>query len=199
MKQLRTWTQRVIANEVTARYILEARASQVILLHGFRITLHQGLQTDFAAAGDAIDLHGLIQARPRALVTEQGADTTALDAFLRDRATLGWVHARTAIRASVTEAVALVAGNPAPGWTPCDFEVPGLWMVAWSVSINNVTISTFQVELLFDWVTRTPMQVAALYTSYGFDPVDATEKPAVSDRIDFTQGMGTGPLPALIG
>lgn len=199
MKQIRVFTQRITAGDVIGRSILEARASQVLLLHGFRMELHMPLQSDFASDGDSIDLHALLMAYPRAPLVGQGGDTEALDAFVKRVGTLGWVHQRMAIRAPATEGVIISTGVPNPGWTPCEFEVPGLWMAGWNLANNNSGIGTVSITINFDWVSRTPIQVAALYTTWGFDAVDMTEREDPTGEIDFTKAVGDGVLPNSVG
>ncbi len=201
MRQLRTYSQRVVAEDVIGRNILEARASQAIMLHGYKIDLTMVEGTTWTSVGERIELAIFLQANPLAPLSPTNHGTEALDTLVKHRGNIGVHLPRWSLRG---EAGAAEATRPfldcfsTTGWIPCEFLVPGLWMVGSSSAVGNVSASTALFHILFDWITMSPMQIAALYTTWGFDPVDATEKEA-SGEIDFSKAVGDGVKPPFIG
>lgn len=198
MKQMRVYTQRITATDVVGRVLLESRANQVVQLLGYSMTLNMALGSDFKDDADRTDNEMWLQAAPRAPVAPPNIGTESLDALNKHRGNIGYLSGYFALRGPTNAGVSFIHGSVATGWIPCDFEVPGLWMVASSSTFNTSAIGTAVYHLLFDWVNRTPLQVAALYTTYGMDAVDATER-EISGEINFALQPGDGAIPPIIG
>lgn len=201
MKQMRVFSQRILSDDVIGRVLLETRANQSIMLHGYRMELMTPLGTAFETTGDRIDIAAVLQAAPQAPLAVQSLGTESLDAILKSRGTIGFVNAYYAARGFGGSGSFIDPGIKTTGWTPCDFEVPALFLVGWAGTVGSiVAASTVVVHLLFDWVTHSPLEIAALYTTYGMDAVDATERESsATGEIDFTKATGDGTKPGFVG
>lgn len=195
MKQLKVWSQFFFSSDTVGRVLLEARAGQVVHIFGCKLDLHSPDSSDYQDKGDAVQVHSFLQAAPRAPLGSGGIafNTTTLDAYMRSRSILAYLGAAEALTGPTNIAVVNLKANYTTGWLPLDFEVPGLWMVGSQVNTATARAYTGIYTVLFDWVTRSPLQIAALYTSYGIDAVDATEREATGN-INFNESPGSGPL-----
>lgn len=197
MKQLRTWSQRLLNEDVIARVLLEARANQVPHIFGYRIDVALAPSSTWNNGGERLEIVAMLQANPLAPTVPLNMATEAMDAILKHRGNIG-VLLSSWEPAGAADPARFVHGQLTTGWMPCDFPVPGLWMVGSVSSFNHNTPATVLYHVLFDWVGMSPLQVAALYTTYGIDAVDATER-EVSGEIDFSKTPGDGARPGIIG
>lgn len=198
MKQLRTWSQRLLNEDVIGRVLLEARANQVPHIFGYRIDVALAPAANWNDTGERMEVVVMLQANPLAPIAPMNMATESMDTLIKHRGNIGVLLSSWEPRGGTTVADFLVDGQLTTGWMPCDFPVPGLWMVGSTSSFGHTTPATVLFHVLFDWVSMSPLQVAALYTTYGIDAVDATER-EVSGEIDFSQQPGDGSRPGIIG
>lgn len=191
MKQIKVWTQFGFSQDVVGRVLLEARAGQAIHLFGYRLGLANARDVDFGEPGDNTEGHLSIHAAPRAPLSPLGLGVASRDSFMRSRSVLGYYLRAKAIGGPMAAGVHEQLNAEEQDWTPCDFLIPGLWMVLWNNQSTSVTGMDGTVTALFDWVSMSPLQIAALYTTYGMDAVDSTEREVVGN-IDFNRGPGGG-------
>lgn len=191
MKQIKVWTQFGFRQDVVGRVLLEARAGQVIHLFGYRLGLANARDAAFASIGDNSEAQLSLHAAPRAPLNPPGLGTASRDSFYKSRSVLGLYTRAIAVDGASNVGTRTGLNAEEQDWTPCDFMIPGLWMVLVNNQSINVTGMDAQVTALFDWVGMSPQGIAALYTSYGIDSVDATEREAVGN-IDFNVGPGGG-------
>lgn len=194
---MRTFSQRTQSGDVSGRNILEARANQVIRLEGYRIDHVLTPPSDYTAGADTMVPISFLQVRPQASLTILSPGTERLDAFAKHPGNVGSLMTSWRIQGS-TASFTQDKYKDSTGWMPCGFEVVGLWGVTYAGQNAATPVFTTVYTILFDWVSRSPLQVAALYTSYGFDPVDATEREVVGE-IDFSMQMGDGEKNNLVG
>jgi len=205
MRQVRTYALRVDAQDVKARSLLEARAGQVPFLHGYNIDMSFVTMDGLDTANDIISASVFLQANPQAPTTPFAINTDPWLALVNHQGNI-------AVMGRQVENLSIIAGggeaqfkmvdfNFSTGYTPLEFEVPGLWVVAQGGDVGaTASRAVITVTLHFDWVNRSAMEVAALYTTYGIDPVDFAEREATAaGQIRFGQTVaGENPKPTLI-
>ena len=195
MRQMKVWSQFLFNSDTVGRVLLEARAGQVPHIYGYRLELHAEDTADYEDSSDAVQVQLWLQAAPRAPLVSGGVafSTTTLDAYMNNRSIIGYLGAAQGISGIANASGGHLPAGPMTPWMPCDFDVPGLWLVGSQVNTGNTRVFTSVIHVLFEWVDRSPTQVAALYTSYGIDAVDSQEKEAVGN-INFNLTTGGGPL-----
>lgn len=205
MKQLRTYAFRVDDADVLGRSVLEARAGEVPFIHGYTIDMSFVTLSLFGENGDQMSGTVMLQANPQAPTTPFNMNTDPWLALANYRGNIGVLSKFVEIeKIGVPTSEAILQDhnyNWTTGYMPCDFEVPGLWVTGQHSTVGSVAsrmVATIHVH--FEWVTRTPIQVAALYTTYGIDPQDATEREATAaGEIRFGQTLaGEHDKPAII-
>jgi len=194
-KQMRVWAHTTLNGDVAGRVLLEARAGQVPFIYGYKLDVVPVTGTDFASGDDVNEGALYLQGNPKATQTPAIMGGSQFDALVKHRGNLGVL----AFRWRVSGAPVLdLGGSQSSGWMPCEFEVPGLWLVVQNFNVNATPLLIGMVHVLFDWVNRTSEQIAALYTQWGIDAVDATER-QVTGEIDFARTPGDGDMGAIIG
>lgn len=184
MKQLKAYAFRVDDADVLGRVLLEARAGQVPFLSGYVIDLSFVTLDGFTGDNDSMSGTVMLQANPQAPTTPFNMNTDPWLALATYSGNIG-------VLSKYVELKRFAGGgeqdhesrnfNWSTGYIPCDFEVPGLWVTGQHSTVGAVgSRMVATIHLHFDWVNRTPIQIAALYTTYGIDPQDATEREATA-------------------
>lgn len=185
VKQIRTYALRVAAQDVKGRVLLEARAGQVPFIHGYTIDM---AITDIAGAGSDDDTFSpsvMLQANPQAPTTPFAINTNPWLALVNHQGNIA------AFGKHVEFIVHNVGGSEnqrgfidlswSTGYVPVDLEVPGLWVVTQLGDVGATGGSLVAtITLHFDWVPRSSLQIAALYTTYGIDSVDMEQREATA-------------------
>ena len=193
MKQLKTWSQFGFRADVVGRVLLEARANQVPFLHGYRLGLANAKDAGFGDPGDNTEGHLFLLGAPRAPLSFTGLGTAGIDSFMNTRGIVGYYRRAMASYGIQANGPTNIPNSGYQDWTPCGFPVPGLWMVLANEQSVGVAAMDAVVTVLFDWISSSPLETAALYTSYGIDAVDATER-EISGEIDFNRAPGGGAI-----
>ena len=198
MRQMMVRTQRINTGDQLGRYVVEARAQQAVRLHGYKMDLIYRTSADYQDQGDDLQLTSSLLAAPRTTNAVPGIGDTTLDALNRTRALVGYLHARWEIGGNGATGQIHEAPFVTTGWMPCDFLVPGLWITCGNIPVANTAVGMLTLHILMDWETVGAISLAALYTTYGIDSVDSTERQAVGE-VDFNRAIGEGALPPLVG
>ena len=198
MRQMMVRTQRIPTGDMIGRYVVEARAQQAIRLFGYRMDLTTRPSADFDSLDDEVQLSTSLLAAPRGTSAVPQIGEPTLDAVNRTRALLGYLHGRVAILGPTNAGVTTLMPFWTTGWTPCDFLVPGIWITCGNIPVNSTPTGMLTLSLLLDWETVGAIALAALYTTYGIDSVDATERQAAGE-VDFNRAIGEGALPPIVG
>lgn len=198
MIRTRTWSHRAAANTVSARGLLEARASQVVRVLGYKIDIMPIYGAAFSDDADRFAMSALLQAAPMAPTVPPDPNVGEFDTLVRYPGNFGALLVGEEIFGPTNVSVLLGSANHSSGWIPCDFECPGVWVVMCNVSDGSAPVMIALFTLAYDWVARSSEQVAALYTTWGIDSVDATERHATLD-INFNQSPGVLDLGAIVG
>ena len=200
MRQIRVWTQSpdtTSGSEVMGRVLLEARASQAVMVHGYKLDLLYHPDSAFDDDNDRAGCRVTLQTHPHAPTTPSPIASDASHALAKHQGNIGLVEANFQILGGVSTGHTTDM-RATSGWIPdIDMLVPGLWMVIEQFLTNTGGSVVGQLTLLFDWVTQSPIQMAALYTTFGFD-TDRVDREAVGE-IDFSRGLGDGNLPSIVG
>lgn len=192
MKQIRTWSHVCPTDQVTARFILENRAGQVVRLFGYKIDSVFPAAGDFTDKGDQTGGVQFLQCNPLAPAATMPVNSEITTGLVRHKGNVGALYHQRSIEGPTNVSVASILHHHTSGWVPLGEEgilYPGLWYVASVESVVSSGVGVGMVTLLFDWVTQTPVQVAALHTMYGIDSVDFADRIQGTD-IDFTRMMG---------
>jgi len=192
MKQLKTWSQFGFSSDVLGRYLLEVRPAHAILLHGFRIGLANARDANFKDQGDNSEGHAFLMAAPRAPLTPVGLGAVSLDGFVNNRGVIGYYRRAIVVDGPTNASVAFYFSDY-QDWTPCGFLVPGLWLVLSNSQSTSVKAMDVTIQVLYESVKMTSIQLAALHTTYGMDPQDFDRKEA-SGNIDFSLAPGGAPI-----
>lgn len=198
MEQTRVWSHRAVTNTVTARVLLEARAGEVPLLKGYKMDLFVKAGSAFSNFDEDLFTFAVLQANPLAPQVPIDMVDAVLDGFLKHRGTFGFVGLALESSGPTNVSSWVMKPQETTGWIPMDEEVPGVWLVMSVISDGATPIPVVAITLKFDWVKRSALEVASLYTQFGIDPVDATERSATLD-IDFNRTPGTERPLAVIG
>ncbi len=204
MKQLRPYAFRVDEGDVLARTLLEARAGQVPFIHGYTVDMSFVTLGGYFDNQDELSGAVMLQANPQSPTTPFNMNTDPWLALVNHQGNIGGIAKQVSILRNSGGGEAFITAhnyNWSTGYMPCGFEVPGLWVVGQHSAIGSPdTRLVATVTLHFDWVNRTSIEIAALYTTYGIDSVDATEREATSaGEIRFGQTVaGEHDLPTLI-
>jgi len=202
MKQRRTFAFRVDDADVLGRTILEARAGQVPFIHGYVIDMSFVTTTAFSTDADSLSGTVMLQGNPQAPTTPFNMNTDPYLALANFQGNIGVLSKYVElIRLPSSTTLLTHDFNYSSGYMPCDFAVPGVWVTGQHSTVGSVASRVVAtISLLFDWVDRSPMQVAALYTSWGIDAVDAQEREATAaGEIRFGQSLvGEHSKPTLI-
>lgn len=199
MKQLMVRTQLIPAGETIARYVLEARALQAPHILGYKMDLVARSTAGFNDKGDLLVLTASLLAAPRTTTAVPTPGDLLLDGLNKTRGLIGYLSYAKEIVGPTGASVVLDATQESSGWVPCDFMVPGLWIALSNSPVSNSATGMVTLTLLFDWVSLSAIALAALYTTYGIDSVDAAERQAGPFEVDFNRAMGEGALPPLVG
>lgn len=191
MKQIKVWHQIGFTDDVVGRVLLEARAGQVPHIYGYHLAHINIGGSGFRDLGDMMEAHLTLLAAPRAPAVPIGLGTGDLDTYLNTRGVVGYLGTVFELIGPTNVSQSPIKMTDQGPWVPCDFEVPGLWLAMWDEGGSGVPPMEATITVLFDWVNRSPLQVAALYTSYGIDAVDATER-EVTGQVDFNRVPGIG-------
>lgn len=204
MKQLKVFSFRVDDGDVMGRVLLEARAGQVPFIFGYVMDLSFVTMAAFDTSQDSLSGVVMLQANPQASTTPFNMNTDPHLALANFAGNIGVLAKYVELSKQTGGGEALrntYAFNFTTGYVPCGFEVPGLWVTGAHNTVGAVAsriVAT--IHLHFDWLTRTSQQIAALYTTYGIDSVDAQEREATAaGEIRFGQSLaGEHTRPTLI-
>lgn len=198
MRQMLVRTQRIPTGDTLGRYVLEARAQQAIKLLGYRMDLTFKGATDFNDSEDELTLSASLLAAPRGTTGVPIIGDALLDGLNRTRSLQGFLTGTWNMVGIANASGGVVDPMVTTGWTPCDFLVPGLWITCSNSPINTTSVGMLTLTILMDWETIGATALAALYTTYGIDSVDSTERQAVGE-VDFNRAIGEGAIPPIIG
>jgi len=199
MRQTRTFAMPAAEADVTGRVFLEARAGEAPFIHGYKMDMHVLVSATFGADGDAINNLFLLQGAPKAPVVPVIVGDTVFDGMVKHRGNIGALAYVSTILLNTAVGHINHEANVSSGWVPCGFEVPGLWGVLMSgIEVTDTPVTKGIVTVSFEWVSKSAQQMAALYTMWGIDAVDATEREATGE-IDFSRGVGDALPPNIIG
>lgn len=197
MRQMMVRALLIPTGVVIGRTLLEARAGQVPHVHGYMLDLVIPPFSDFTSAADALETYGLLLAAPRVETAVAGFNDPLFHAVRKSKSTLALI-AETYFNVGTTGGTH--AFRTSTGWLPAGFDVPGLWVAGGNRPNATTVTSMVTYHVLFDWVSKSAEQVAALYTSYGIDSVDAEERQATPlQDVNFNRGVSEGALPPLVG
>lgn len=181
MRQRRTYAYRVDEGDVMARSLLEARAFQVPFIHGYTIDMTFVSAGAFNTNGDQMSGTIEIQANPQSPTTAFNMNTDPWLALANFRGNIGLLSRYVELEGGTTQEALHMNFNWSTGYIPCGFEVPGLWTVGQHSTVGSLGSRMVAViGLDFDWLTRSSLEIAALYTTYGIDAVDAQEREATA-------------------
>lgn len=198
MIKTRPWSHRAAANTVSARGLLEARAGQAVHVKGYNIDTAPNYGAAFSDEADRYSMLALLQGAPMAPEVPPDMDVGEFDSLVRYAGNFGALMTSEEFVGPSNVALTLGASRFSTGWIPCDFVAPGVWIVMCNISDASAPVMISLFTLAFDWVSMSPIQMAALYTTWGIDAVDATERHATLD-INFNQSPGTLDLGAIVG